>query len=563
MLSLTVAQPIQPFLSYKVVSDAQHPFEYYVDSRPARLDVQLTQNAVERAWGTWNAVTCATPKTRSKGPAGGTVPSVVSTLDDYSVAAIFMQTYDADAQEIFGTINFVTSVSIPRAYGGVLQTCDMFFNAFSEQWSLDAVPPTNLMDVETVTLHEAGHCLGLAHFGPNEAVMFQVVEPGQAVRVLTTADIDYFCQRNPLYGAEGAPCQADGGCEVNLKCLAQPQTNGVVYQRCSKGCAVNTAAVCEVPLTCQASSAFAGFSGACLLPGTATTRVGAACSQPSECGNSFATCRRPEAASGGHQFWVDGYCTQRCEVGDPACPANSVCVQLDTGHQCAQVCRVGYADCRPEYACAPIDAIGTSGVCIPRCYSDMDCADPVGTTCRTCDGLCVNRQNVSGQIGDLCNDSSSCGSGQDCRVTDSRSNVKQCTQQCARGCGACPTGSTCTPGNAGELFCLKDCTGPGTCPNGLRCADTVVGKSCQPACNNDPDCPVGQYCYLGECYTPQEDAGCGTLCNKPDGGKPIVITPKDGGTGIGGTGGCGCQSVDSAAVLMLAAVVLGRRRRKS
>ena len=90
---------------------------------------------------------------------------------------------------------------------------------------------------------------------------------------------------------------------------------------------------------------------------------------------------------------------------------------------------------------------------------------------------------------------------------------------------------------------MKDCTGPGTCGPALRCADTQVGKSCLPGCNTDANCPVGQFCNMGECYTPMEgDGGCSALQCRPDAGKPIVITPKDAGTGNGGSGGCGCAN---------------------
>jgi MYXO-CTERM domain-containing protein len=77
---------------------------------------------------------------------------------------------------------------------------------------------------------------------------------------------------------------------------------------------------------------------------------------------------------------------------------------------------------------------------------------------------------------------------------------------------------------------------------GLRCADTAAGKGCLPACQGDTDCPVGQGCRLGECYTPGEDAGCGALCTPVDAGVPIVVTPRDAGTGGGGRGGCGCAA---------------------
>jgi MYXO-CTERM domain-containing protein len=475
-----------------------------------------------------------------------------------------MLVIDADAQQVFGNTTLINAITLPRAYAGVLQTCDIYFNGPSASWSVDPVVQTNHLDVETVALHEAGHCLGLGHSGPTESVMDQVVAKGEAVRVLAPADVQKLCGRYPVEGELGSPCFGDGGCQSStLRCLPQPITNGLSLNLCSSGCTLGSGSSCTPPLSCLMSAAFPGFTGACVLPGNIVTAVGKNCTDATQCGNSFGICAQPEVASGGHFFWTDGYCTQACEVGQPVCPAGSACVPIDVGMRCLQSCRVGMADCRPDYACAQIDAIGTTGVCVSRCYADQDCADPGHFTCRTCDGLCVARQALNGNIGDVCLDDTTCGAGQVCRVTSETSGQKQCTEQCSRGCGLCPTGSTCSPGARGELFCLRDCTGPGTCPIGLRCADTTVGRSCQPACSVNTDCPVGQGCFMGECYTAQEyDAGCTTLTCKPDAGKPIVVTPKDAGTGSGGTGGCGCTSVDpSFGFALLGLLTFGARRR--
>jgi hypothetical protein len=140
-------------------------------------------------------------------------------------------------------------------------------------------------------------------------------------------------------------------------------------------------------------------------------------------------------------------------------------------------------------------------------------------------------------------------------------------QQCGRGCGVCPTGSTCHALDTGDLFCLRDCSGPGTCPAQERCGDVGTGKACVPACQSTNDCPVGQDCNAGECVTPEnlDDGGfCGALCNVPDAGHPIVVAPKDAGVGGGsGSGGCGCSAspLDFAWLGLTWAVAAAARRR--
>ncbi len=566
-----LAQTGNPYLTYKMVSTADAPFSFYMDSRsptPAGLSYLVTQNAMERAITTWNSVQCAYPKLRSLGATGSVVPDPSDTFDAVSVSPVWVLSSGDPDMEVFGNVNFVGAITLPRAYAGVLQTCDVFFNGVHFSWSADTVTPTGRMDFETVALHELGHCLGLGHFGdnnpdPSVVVMYQSIESGEALRVLSQTDVTTLCNRYPLQGASASPCFGDGGCATpDLKCIQQPVTNDVSLRLCTKGCGLGVNALCDVPLSCQASTDFSGFDGACLLPGSIVTQVGKPCSSNPQCGNSFGQCRLPETGPSGQTLWAGGYCTQACGPSQQPCPPGSVCAELDEGLRCVQSCRVGLADCRPEYACAQVSSDLTAGVCVPRCYGDQDCANPSQFACRTCDGLCVPRQNSVGQIGDLCATDATCGPGQVCRATSDTSALKQCTQQCARGCGNCTTGSSCTPGRSGDLFCLRDCTGPGTCPLGLRCADTAVGKACQPQCGSDPECPVGQYCYQGECYTPEEDAGCGTLCTRPDAGRPIVVTPRDAGTGDGGFGGCGCGAADPAALFgLLGLLTLATRRR--
>jgi hypothetical protein len=202
-------------------------------------------------------------------------------------------------------------------------------------------------------------------------------------------------------------------------------------------------------------------------------------------------------------------------------------------------CRPGFADCRTNYACV---LTNSGGVCAPQCYANVDCQDSQ-VDCRTCDGVCVAKQNPSAAIGDLCAQDSNCGAGQSCIVlAPTGAQTPQCTQQCGRGCGMCPTGSSCISTSKG-LNCLKDCTGPNTCPTGLRCADFPSAKGCVPICQQNTDCPVGQNCHEGECVNDVNAAGCGVLCNVVDAGPGVVVKPKDGGPGnTTPDPPCGCET---------------------
>jgi len=562
---VAAAQPYE-YLPFRMINTGAQPFEYYVDSRssaPAGLSLASMQAAADLAWASWNAVQCAFPKALGKGLTAGTVPDPDNRYDVYNVTPVWLtDPSDPDFADVLGPAPyFVLSVAVPIAVGGALKTCDIYFNGVST-WSTITPTPSSAMDVQTVMTHEAGHCLGLGHNGtyPAGDVMVAAVQPGDVRRTLGPTDVQSLCARYPLPGNYTAPCLADGGCNSpELKCLAQPSTSGISTSICTRGCTTGAGGGCDVPTTCTTSTAFTPtFNGACMLPGNAVTPVGQPCANAGACVAPNADCLRPVQQITGTIFWEDGYCSQDCAPGQPVCPAGSECIDFGGGvARCLQNCRVGLSDCRPGYACATVSSGGA--VCLPACKANADCADTVNFECRVCDGLCVARQNPSGQIGDLCNADSDCGPGQDCV---NLFGAKQCTRQCSRGCASCPSGSSCNSTTSG-LFCLRDCAGPGTCPSGLRCADTQTGKGCLPACSTNSDCPVGLYCYQGECYPPLEDAGCTTLCPRPDAGRPITPTT-DGGTGNNtGSGGCGCQAgspQDLALALVSWLSLLGFRR---
>jgi hypothetical protein len=567
-LALSAQAQVYNYLSFRMMSTADHPFNVYIDSRqsqPAGLGVGLVQHAIEQGWQAWNEQTCAQPKVHSMGLTGSTVPRADDPYDTFSVMGIWVTSpSDADYDAIVGGA-FVTAITLPLAYSGVLQTCDIYFNAVDFQWSVDDTTPATALDVQSVAVHEEGHCLGLDHQSSG-TVMAQQVSPGLNRRALTTIDVDALCQKNPAAGAPAAPCNADGGCnDASLRCLTQQASNQPALQLCSQGCIINSNATCPLPQSCQASSAISGFNGACLLPQVGVNPVGHACNVNTDCPSTTGTCTQPSALPSGYNAWSNGYCTQSCEPGQPPCPAGSACYTTDTGaHECRQQCRVGLADCRPEYACSPVSTGG--GVCIPRCYADADCADRVNYQCELCDGLCVARQNNSGQVGDPCVTADTCGAGQVCIPLKTGDSAKFCARQCARGCVDCPNGSVCQPLDRGDLFCVRSCTGPGTCPVGLQCATRATGKVCVGPCALDTDCAVGQSCNGGQCqdlYVQDDGGNCGDFCNQVDAGHPKTPPATDAGSGGGGLGGCGCQTVDGGlTALLLAAWVMGLSMRR-
>ncbi len=585
LLAVVPCVAFAQYLNFKMISTSSQPFNLRMGdtvSPNSGLAINTIYAAVDGGVGQWNSVACAAVKMRIAGGAQGTVTNPRDSYDTFSVTPILMtDADDPDFQAVVG--GAVVALTIPRAYSGVLQTCDIYFNNAPPSdrgitWSTSATTPSDAYDFQTTQVHELGHCLGLDEADQLhvEDVMFSGQLPGEQKRVLTAHDIEVLCERYPVSGSVTAICTGDGGCDANLKCVAQPQTNGVTVSMCTHGCTLGVNDGCELPLSCVGSSVFPASTGACMLPGSSVTLVGRACNDPSTCGSAVSGCQTPIAPPSGpgpdvnnpHEWWQDGYCTQECSSSQ-ACPSGAECLDVGLGtDRCLQTCRVGFADCRAGYVCLELDENNPEGVCVPRCFANNDCG--AGYECRTCDGQCIATGNPLGTVGTACDSTSDCGAGLKCIATATGGSVKQCTQPCALGCGLCPTGSTCTAAASGQLVCMKNCEGKGLCPQGGRCIGVTQGRVCQTPCNANRNgsgtCPSGKDCCAvgdscgadGECYPPDGGPVC-PGCHA-DGGQQYV--PGDGGTGPNhnGTGGCGCSSAEPVGVLLAFLVLMLRRR---
>jgi predicted Zn-dependent protease len=85
----------------------------------------------------------------------------------------------------------VAHADFPPGYSLIVpgEPLPLHFNE-SEKWSLE--PVIAEYDVETVALHEIGHCLGLPHSASPHSVMYSAMRANFASRQLSQEDVEAF-----------------------------------------------------------------------------------------------------------------------------------------------------------------------------------------------------------------------------------------------------------------------------------------------------------------------------------------------------------------------------------
>lgn len=562
-------------LSHRMLNTSNDPFPYWVDGRnlqPPTVLIGDVNAAVNAAYQTWEAVSCAAPAFQANGLTSNN-PQITEPRDAYdlfNVSAIWITSASDPWYEYALGGGVATAASIPLSYAGTLYQCDIYINAVDYKWSTLTPTPSDALDLQTFVLHEIGHCMGLGHSEDPDDVMSPSAEYGRQRRTLTARDEAKLCEILPQTGAVGSPCMDDADCsKSNLHCVAPPLPDGGTAAKvCSQGCTPTVPGGCPEPFVCKPSNLISGASGACLpTRGDFVTQVGAPCTSDGQCGSAIGLCQPEGELPSGFPLWQGGSCTQNCAPGSAPCPAGSECLDFGGGNmRCMKSCRLGTGDCRQGYSCERFtDQVN---LCVPSCHSNADCGGTGDYLCRVCDGTCQPTQNVSATIGDACQNGDQCGAGQFCLLFQLNNQLLgECSQTCATAACTCPPGSSCHALGDGERYCLRDCSGGGQCAPGFQCGLLPGGRACIPMCVDDFDCPVGTRCLNGTCTPPNMDGGSCVLCTTTrDAGN---VTPKpihpDAGDGSG-SGGCGCQADPGAIAALLpitvAALFLGARRRK-
>lgn len=146
----------------------QMPIRYFVNesNAPTVTGTQFRE-AVQRAFGAWQAISTATIRTEFQ----GTTVASPNAVDGRTTLG-FLDRSDLD--RVLAATSFILNSST-----GEIVEADIFFNT-RFVWSTAAAGESGKVDVESIAVHEIGHLIGLGHSAIGETELL----PGGGRRVL-------------------------------------------------------------------------------------------------------------------------------------------------------------------------------------------------------------------------------------------------------------------------------------------------------------------------------------------------------------------------------------------
>ncbi|TNE52155.1 MAG: hypothetical protein EP343_01790 [Deltaproteobacteria bacterium] len=195
-------------------------------------------------------------------------------------------------------------------------------------------------------------------------------------------------------------------------------------------------------------------------------------------------------------------CKQTCDCDQGLACIDGYCTRTNTPVYCCEK-----SGCVPGQACdSRSGGAGTCGGEGSACVSACDCVSGLA---------CTNGQCTKSSTPVYCCDRQDCPSGQTCETTSGAKGVCGQNLECRSACD-CPTGEACSNSKCRKtdlpIYC---CDKPESCPAGQAC-DTKDGQrdKCpvSPGCQQNCDCPQGQFCNNGRCVTGGTQVYC---CSKP------------------------------------------------
>ncbi len=360
----------------------------------------------------------------------------------------------------------------------------------------------NGTDIESISLHEYGHFIGLDHCSENGTCsagsgVMNAAYIGGTIRTLFNDDVQGACALYP--GSSGGfawPCTSDGQC--NSSVCASAGTGGYCSQTCGS---------CPSGYLCEPD--------------------------PSNLGRTV--CLRDDG--------LNRTVCQACQPGvNGACRDNGICMSGLPDNRCIIPCGPNQA-CDSLYQCLTVQfqGGGSSDYCFPR---SSDCNDlnnfselEMGQRCNgnipcegslTCVGICAASCN-----------NMTCPQGYGCEAF--QGGESYCLPavsegQTCEGLKSCAVGPCLTNPQNQLATCYLDCAGnPGLCNNAQSCNSYNLSGGGQISICEQPGVPPNP----PDAGVIQEDAGTG-----PDGSvgpRDSGVTPDGGVADSGNTNSCACN----------------------